>query len=686
MLSIFAAAVAAASPAPATEPQAVQGVEITVSRPVVGDLKEGVQAYRSEFFTAVRPGTAFDMVQWLPGFTMEETRDMRGLGGAVGNVLIDGQPPTSKNDTLQTVLRRIPAAQVERVDIIVGGAPGIDMRGRSVIANVVLKKTGAPKGQIQAQGFVLAGGRFFPELQATTNRRFGERTLEGALTLARRPLNQDNGMGTGQLVRTNGDGTTAFVADSRIKGVQKFANGSGAYQFPWAGGKLRVNASALYSQVPVTERADQQGAPAVYSIDFVDTFKQGELGGRYERKFGRTTWESQVLQRLNGHSQQNATFRPPVVADLDERDTLSESVARTTLRFAKSPKLTFEGSAEGAYNRQNTSSLFRNQGVVTAIPAQNLSVSEWRGELGGLVTYKPNGEFSMTAATRLETSNLTADGDFLVRRDLTYLKPRLVLAWTPDKKTQIRLRGEHEVNQIGFGNFVSVIEPITGQPRAGNPDLRPRRAWVGEAVLERQLWTGASFVLTARHSALRDVTDQRPLAAFGGATAIGNIGDGRQTELAATVTLPLKRLGLEGMNLKATGTRRWSEVTDPTTGERRRLTGQSAFVGDAHFSHDLPRLKLTWGVDVLYQGPSVLYRPANLQRIGDLLRVSAFVEYRLRPDLNLRVEGMNLADVSQSFVVENYAGLRGQSPLVYVDARKLAYGPYLFVRVRKTLS
>ncbi len=260
------------------------------------------------------------------------------------------------------------------------------------------------------------------------------------------------------------------------------------------------------------------------------------------------------------------------------------------------------------------------------------------------------------------------------------------MAWTPDKKTQIRLRGEHEVNQIGFGNFISVIEPITGLPRAGNPDLRPRRAWVGEAVLERQFWTGASFVLTARRMALRDVVDQRPLAAFGGAAAIGNIGDGSQTELAATVTLPLKRLGLDGMNLKATGTRRWSEVTDPTTGEPRRLTGQSAFVGDVHFSHDLPRLKLTWGVDVLYQGPFVLYRPTNLQRLGDLVRVNAFVEYRLTPDLNLRVEGMNLADVRQSIVVENYAGLRDRSPLVYVDARKLAYGPYLFVRVRKTIS
>ena len=149
MTPILAAAAVAVAPTPA--PPTVEAIEIVTRAPVVGTLQQGVQAYRPEFFTAVRPGTALDMVQWLPGFTFEDVRDVRGLGAAVGNVLIDGQPPTSKTDTLATVLRRIPAGQVERVDIVVGGAPGIDMRGRSVIANVVLKKTTMLKGTVTAQ-------------------------------------------------------------------------------------------------------------------------------------------------------------------------------------------------------------------------------------------------------------------------------------------------------------------------------------------------------------------------------------------------------------------------------------------------------------------------------------------------------------------------------------------------------
>ncbi len=129
MIVILAAAAAAAAAATAP-PDTVGEIEIVTRRPVAGDLQSGVLDYRPEYFTPVRPATAMDMVTWLPGFTFEDSRDLRGLAGSVGNVLIDGKPPTSKTDTLTTILGRIPSSQVERVDVIVGGAPGIDMRGR----------------------------------------------------------------------------------------------------------------------------------------------------------------------------------------------------------------------------------------------------------------------------------------------------------------------------------------------------------------------------------------------------------------------------------------------------------------------------------------------------------------------------------------------------------------------------
>src|SRR5256885_1794863 len=82
-----------------------------------------------------------DMIRRLPGFSFDAGESARGFAGTAGNVLIDGQRPTSKTDSLDSIIGRIPAADVERIELIRGGAPGIDMQGRAVVANIVRKKT-----------------------------------------------------------------------------------------------------------------------------------------------------------------------------------------------------------------------------------------------------------------------------------------------------------------------------------------------------------------------------------------------------------------------------------------------------------------------------------------------------------------------------------------------------------------
>ena len=98
-------------------------------------------AYPPSFFAEAQPVSAYDMVIRLPGFTFDKGQAIRGLAGAGGNVYIDGQPPVSKNDALDEILKRIPTQSVELIELIRGGAPGIDMEGKSVIANVVRKQT-----------------------------------------------------------------------------------------------------------------------------------------------------------------------------------------------------------------------------------------------------------------------------------------------------------------------------------------------------------------------------------------------------------------------------------------------------------------------------------------------------------------------------------------------------------------
>src|SRR5436190_20751054 len=103
---------------------------------------QGVISYPASFFAGQQVANASEMLTRVPGFSLDTGSSVRGFEGAAGNVLVDGQRPTSKTDNLEEILRRIPVGQVERIDIIRGGAPGIDMQGKTIIANVI-RKAGA---------------------------------------------------------------------------------------------------------------------------------------------------------------------------------------------------------------------------------------------------------------------------------------------------------------------------------------------------------------------------------------------------------------------------------------------------------------------------------------------------------------------------------------------------------------
>ena len=61
---------------------------------------QAVVSYQAPYFADARPGNAFDMIQRVPGFAFDGGAQVRGFAGAAGNVLIDGERPTTKQDDL----------------------------------------------------------------------------------------------------------------------------------------------------------------------------------------------------------------------------------------------------------------------------------------------------------------------------------------------------------------------------------------------------------------------------------------------------------------------------------------------------------------------------------------------------------------------------------------------------------
>ena len=116
------------------------------------------------------------MVSRVPGFSVQDGVGSRGFEGAVGNILINGSRPASKNDTGSSVLSRTLVPQVERIELIRGGAPGIDMQGFSEVVNVVLKREDTRQTVLTLNSSLFNGGPdiFGGSYQFTA--RSGERT------------------------------------------------------------------------------------------------------------------------------------------------------------------------------------------------------------------------------------------------------------------------------------------------------------------------------------------------------------------------------------------------------------------------------------------------------------------------------------------------------------------------------
>ncbi|MET0275162.1 MAG: TonB-dependent receptor [Phenylobacterium sp.] len=674
LIHVLAQATAAATPeAVATAPQTV-----------------GVISYPASYFAGQQVANAYEMLGRVPGFSLDTGDDVRGFEGAAGNVLVDGQRPTSKSDGLDQILIRIPAGQVERIDIIRGGAPGIDMQGKSVLANVVKKSGGGFRGLFAVANNHVSDGRNMHGMRVELSGGDGVRTWEA---LARYGYGNDDGGEFGQQVRIAPDGT--IIRRSQYKaeadGLQQIL--SAAYSQPLLGGRVSVNGRAFWDSWKSEDTAryiEPASLGTSNSIDPYDEF-QTELGARFDRSFGaRTKLEVVALRNdTDYHAYDLFTFGGDT-SEFRNKRTLSETILRSVVKYQHSPKVSFEVGGEGAFNELDTRSEAFENGVNAPLPAADVQVKESRGEGFVKGVFRPTPKWTFDATLRYEASRITSDGDVSLEKTLGFLKPRLAVSWEPRTDTQLRLRVERVVGQLDFDAFVAGADFASGTGvSAGNPDLNPEQAWVAEAALEQRFWKGGAVTVTYRHSELTDVIDRGPVFLPNGVVfdQPTNIGDGTKDELGASVNLPFDHFGWKGALLRGEVNRRWSKVTDPTTLTSRSISKLRPLEWEAHFSQDLPRSGASLGFDLYGGWSQTSYRFNYISEVKlHNAYLVTYVEKRLQPDLVLRVELGNWTERGIRIATHIYDGPRSTAPLLFTDDRDLKPGRSLYIRVRKTFG
>ncbi|MET3780910.1 hypothetical protein ABIC32_001555 [Brevundimonas sp. 1080] len=652
----------------------------TNQAPLADASQRGVLVFTPDFFAAQRPNTALDMVNRVPGFSIDNGSGARGFEGAVGNVLINNNRPASKNDSGSNVLGRTLANQVERIELIRGGAPGIDMQGYSVVVNVILKTTDSRQSILTWNAMLFEGGHdiYGGSYQFTQNK--GDRSWGVTLSDG---MGSSDSNGVGRSVRRNAAGDV--IRDERFEN-DGWGGGQGIrgnYTGPLFGGKLE--GTARYGLNDYQNWTELSSPTSLRRSDYAEDGDSGELGLTWTRTLNpRWTLETRLIHEFSSFdsvSGSNETLNGTAAPEQQFKSNgdSSESILRALVRHERSPALTIEAGAEIAYNMLDVNQAFTIGGVGVPLPSASVKVEETRGEAFSKATWRINPKLTLEGGVRLEASTISQSGDADQEKSFFFAKPRLLATWTPMADNQLRFRFERELGQLDFGDFAASAELDDGTVFGGNVDLEPEQRWISELSYERRFWGEGVVSIGYRHDRIIDVIDRLPLP--GGLSATGNIGDGTLDQLSLNVVVPLDKVGISGARFTFRNDWNKTSVNDPTTGEDRRISGVRPSQANVGFQQDITSWKTQWGINWLPRLGQATYDPDQTFAWRGADYLEAFVEYKPSPTLSLRAQLNLWDDFTQQRTV--YA-TRNPRTVAFVEERSIDPRTFVSLRVRKT--
>jgi hypothetical protein len=598
--------------------------------------QDGRSVYEGAYFNQFAPSNALEIAKRVPGFTLDVgSADIRGFGQAAGNVVINGQRPSSKSDPLDAVLARIPASRVARVEIGPGDLFGSEYSGKPQVLNLVMTSAGGLAGTATGTVRREYTGAILPEGSVSALMRQGassfslsaglnnsNTTEEGPDRLVRLPggeeiehrikvntIRDPNGFVSGAWALDQGENRTAHV--NFRAGMERFSLDQTNLVFPEAGPDRDDRLSQLYRN---------------RSYEIGGDVTRPWLGGGL-KLIGLATRRHRDNQDVSLNRVGEDVVGGFAQDLVDERD---ETVLRLVWNRSNVHGWSVETGAEGVLNRLDSDVNFYTidgDGARKRIdlPVDQAVVKEYRGEAfvnaGRSLSPKSRIDLGLT----YEASRLTVTGDAEAKRSLGFLKPKASFDWRPNAKWHAQFSVARTVKQLQFEDFISNAELTNDRVNGGNAYLVPQRAWELLATLEHPILGDGLVKLEGGYQFISLVQDRIPTPE--GFDAPGNLGDGSALIMRATLDAPLTRLGIKGGRLNLYYSLASTSVEDPYTHLDRPFSGSTLWLFTADFRQDLG--KFAWGVGFNGNSGTTYYRRDETDALHSKIPyVTAFAEYR----------------------------------------------------------
>ena len=618
--------------------------------------------YNAQFFAQYAPRTAYDIAQHVPGFTLDlgatQTNqgavDVRGFAGTAGNVVINGARPSTKAETLDATLARIPAQQVVRVEVGPGDLFGSDYSGKSQVLNIVLSQQGGINGNLTAAAKRWFTGYVNTDIQGSTEIRRGASTINlSGGTGRNRQLEEGTDAltdpATGELLEFRRKHNSYFNKDPFLAGSWALERGSDD--------AIRINARWQPSSFDLFQnnRVTTAGV-APHDDNLLQTYRDPvlELGGDVTRPLAGGAIKLVALEtRRKRHDVDQYIQRDGLIADNAAivggfeqavKARRNETIGRLSWTRTNLLGLSFEAGAETAFNTRDDhtdlAAIDENGNhVPIPLPIANAMVKEKRGEVYVNVGKNLSPALRIDGGLNYEFSNLKVRGDATADRTLKFLKPNLAIDWKAGGGWHTQLSVRRTVAQLDFYDFISFGDLSAKRLNGSNADLQPQRSWEFRASADHKLLGDGLFKLDLGHDLISMLQDRILIFDDHGNAfdSPGNLGTGRRYFATLTVDAPLDRLW-KGLHAKFDGTLQRTRVIDPISGGPRRFSG---YFPDWQWELNVRRDSKNWsyGADLTDNQRFTFYRTDEFDtnlNLGPYM--TAFVEYRPGPSTALRLD------------------------------------------------
>ena len=643
--------------------------------------------YEAGFFAQYNPVTANDMLERIPGLNLSnggsDGGGNRGLGTG-GNLLINGQRIAGKNNAAQNQLDRIPAYEVERIEIIRDTSGELNVRGASEVINIILNAA-----QSRSSTTVKLVNRLNHDDTFETGGSVGWSqqigNFQALVNLELRPNyeNRDN-----REVRLDPDGErlgTLFETNIRDQDKTTFSTNMSYSAGPH---RMQMNLLASEGDYPRPIRRDFVDFTADGPINSVqeelveNEERNQEAGGDYEFSIGDGSRLSLLL--LANRKVRN------FVRERFEADSATEPLSKDL--FIDSRRERKEFIVQGNYNLPLTSNQSMRLGLERAdtqldssLLVGSASGSELPSERYGELSPQPSvsnpgtrveeiryegflfhnwtlGErSSLESSVLYETSEISQTGVVNKVRDFQFWRPSLDYRYNIAENFQIRATVQREVSQLPFSLFAATTneEDRDRDVLAGNPEIEPQTAWSYDIEVEYRLANDAGVLSSSitytdfdnyigRINATIDPNE--PLSAN------GNIGPAKRWNWSGRASLRLNYFNLPDAVVTAELDLSDSEITNPFLGTRQRFGGRGS--ASLEFRHDITDLGLSYGLDYRYpfHGGFDDIDIVTITRNDAARRLNAFVQKIWFDDWAFRLESDNTLGASRCRTRQRFDG------------------------------